>query len=307
MKHKYIRKNTNSYSIIKDSKIHGKFSNLDDALFLRDLLIKNEWDMDSINEIYEVNGEYLLVKVIDDKLHVLARNSEKPSPETIEKLVKRQIRNPNNSKYGLNITKVLNTYVIKKQIAGNDYIFGYYENLSDAEFVRNYLLDHNWNVGEFSQIEYDEETSTYRVVEVIDDKVYVLNTFKSRKDIDIEQCHIEFLNKITKHKLGLANHPSLFELVENIPELEKRFSTKAHDEVWAFKSTENPLNDIIFNLTPFQKSVYDVIDDSAFEDIKKSLIRYKSGNFDEKIRKNLDELEKLGLIFKNQNHYMKRN
>ena len=172
--------------------------------------------------------------------------------------------------------------------------------------LRNFLLDHNWNVNDFSQIEYDEETSTYKVVEVIDDKAYILGTFESESQIDIAKCHEEFLNSISKHKLGLAQHSNPHELTDRIPELEEKFNIKAHDEVWSFKDTQNPLNDIIFSLTPFQQSVYDAIDNSTFDDVKKSLIRYKSRNFDEKIQRNLDELEKQGLIRKTQNHYIKR-
>ena len=59
-------------------------------------------------------------------------------------------------------------------------------------------------------------------------------------------------------------------------------------------------------MTPFQKSVYDAVNHSTFDEIKKSLIRYKSGNFDEKIRKNLDELADSGMIVKNGQYYDKR-
>lgn len=305
MKHRHIRENRNSFAVIRNSRNYGKFNSLEEALFIRNELITNEWDLNSISEIYEVNGEYLIVKVIDEKVHVLARYKQMPSRETIEKLAKRKARNPNNSKYGLNITKIFDTYIIKKQIAGDDYVFGYFDNLQDAQFVRNFLLDHRWNVDEFSQVEYDEDNDNYKAIDVIDDKVYVLDTFKSRDEIDADRCHEEFLNRITKHKLGLAMHPNLDELTDRIPDLEEKFNTKASDDVWSFKNTQNPLNDIIFNLTPFQKSVYDAIDNSTFEDIKKSLIRYKSKNFDEKIQKNLDELEKQGLISKNQDYYIK--
>lgn len=307
MKHKYVRQNGSSFLIIKNSKNYGKFDSLKEALFLRDRLIENDWDLDSIDEIYEFEDMYLAVSIIDEKLAILGEFKQKPDFQTIEKLAKRKARNPNNSRYGLNITRIFDTYIIKKRIAGDDYIFGYFDNLSDAEFVRNYLMDHDWNVSDFPQIEYDDETSTYKVVEVIDDRAYVLGTFESKNQIDIGKCHEEFINKIAKHKLGLAQHSNLHELTDMVPELEERFNIKARDDVWSFRDTQNPLNDIIFTLTPFQKSVYDAVDDSTLEDIRKALIRYKSKNFDEKIQRNLDELEKQGLIRKNQNNYIKQN
>ena len=66
------------------------------------------------------------------------------------------------------------------------------------------------------------------------------------------------------------------------------------------------MEDIIFTLTPFQKRVDDAVDNSTVENIEKALVRFRSGNFTQKIRKNLDELENQGLITKNQNHYIKQ-
>ena len=306
MSEKYIRKNPKSFSIVKNSRTYARFTDMDDAILIRDELVKNNWNLEAIDGIYQIDDSYVLVKVIDEKIFILDRFPEKPDEKTIEKLVKEKLRNPNSSKYGLNITKVFDTYVIRKQIAGDEYIFGYYDRLEDAEFVRNFLMDNHWNVNAFAQIEYDADNDNFKVIEVIDDKVYVLNSYNDETSIDIIDSRRKFLNRISKHKFGLASHDYLSQLTDNISELEERFSIKADDEVWSFEDAENPLEDIIFNLTPFQKSVYDAVDDSTFEEIKKSLIRFKSGNFDTKIQKNLDELVDSGLISKNQNHYIKR-
>lgn len=306
MKRKYIRQNKNSFSIVRANRTYVKLDDLDIALFLRDLLVENDWNLDSLNETCEYDGQYIVLAIIDDRIHVLLKSKERPSRSQISDLTKRKMRNPHNSRYGLNITRVFDTFIIKKQIAGDDYVFGYYDTLEDAEFARNHLMDNMWDVNSFSQIQYDEDSKNYRVTEVIDDKVYVLGSFESKNDIDLDKIHAEFLNRITKHKLGLAEHQYLDELTDRIPELEEKFNTKAQDGTWDFKNTENPLNDIIFNLTPFQKSVYDAVDDSTVGDIEKALIRFRSGNFTQKIQKNLDELIEKGLICKNQNHYIKQ-
>ena len=273
MAEKYIRKNGDSFTIVKNSKNYGKFTSIDDAIFIRDLLINNSWDL-NLDDTYKMDDYYISLGVIDGKIHILDKSKNRPSPERVEKLYKKRLRNPNNSRYGLNITKIFDTFIIKKQIAGDDYIFGYYDNLSDAEFVRNHLLENDWNVMSFSQIQLDTENNSYRVIEVIDDKVYVLDTFKNSDEINLDRCREEFLNRISKHKLGLAQYPHLEELTDKIPDLEKRFNIKTADDVWDLKNTQNPLNDIIFNLTPFQKSVYDAVDASTVEDIEKSLIRF---------------------------------
>lgn len=306
MPEKYIRQNKNSCLIVKNSKTYAKIPNLDDAIFIREFLIENDWDLSKTPQTIKKDDNYLVLTVYDDKIYLLAKYKTMPDSETIAKLVKKHERNPNNSKYGLNITKVFETYVINKQIAGDEYIFGYYDNLEDAQFVRNFLLDHMWDVSQFDEINYCEDSGDFKVVRVIDDKAYVLDSFFS-KNIDLNKVYENFLSKISKHKYGLESYPHLDELSDKIPELEEKFNVKAKDETWNFSNVEaNPLNEIVFNLSPFQKSVYDVIDDSSLEDIKKALIRYKSKNFDEKIQKQLNELINMDLIEKQGENYVKK-
>lgn len=306
MSEKYIRENKTSYKIVKSSKTYAKMVDLDDAVFIRDFLVDNDWNLHKVPQILKNEEVYLVLTVHEEKIHLLAKYKSEPDKDTIIKLVKRHERNPNNSRYGLNISKVFDTFVIKKQIAGDDYVFGYYDNLKDTEFVRNFLMDNDWNVNEFNEIEFDEDTNSYKVVKVIDDKVYILGSFEN-EDIDLNATYEEFLAKISKHRYGLANHPHLDLLKNKVDELENEFGIKAKDQHWNFDGVgEDALNEIIFTLTPFQKSVYDAIDDGAtFDEIKKSLIRYKSKNFDVKIHKNLDELMDLNLIRKEDGIFIK--
>ena len=304
MSRKYIRENKNSFSISRKSRTYGGFASLDDAIFIRDELVRCDWNLDEITGTYEMDDEYLTVGVIDEKIYILSRSHERPSQNEVENLVKIKTRNPNGSRYGLNIARVFDTFVIKKQIFGMEQIFGYYDNLDDAEFVRNFLMDHMWNVNELSQIEHDE-SGAYRIVEVIDDKAYVFDTFKEEGEIDLEKSHRDFLTKISKHKYGLAAHPYLDELKDRIPELEKRFGVTADDDVWSFEDARDPLNDIIFSLTPFQQAVFDAVDGSTFDEITDSLKRFRSKNFEAKISRNLDELEEMNLIEKEDDIFKK--
>ena len=309
MSYKYIRENKNSFAIYKNSKSYGKFKNLDDAILARDILIDNDWNLDNIDtNLIKTDCEYIIIDVLDEKLCFLEKLKTKPDEDTIKKSIQKHKRNPNNSRYGLNITKVFDTFIIKKQIAGDDYIFGYYDNLSDCEFVRNFLMENNWDVSRFKTVEFDKDSDSYKVVEVIDDKVYVLKTSKN-SDIDLNKIYEEFVEKIYKHKYGLSNYPHLDELKDEISDLKSRFNVKSDGGEWNFDNLDDSsdvLNDLVFNLTPFQKVVYDAIGDEAtFEDIKSSCARYKSKNFDEKIRKNLDELIDLNLILKKGEVYKK--
>lgn len=312
MSEKYIRQNKSSFSIVKDSKVYARITLLDDAVFIRDLLIENNWDLDKIPKTVRKDDNYLVLAVIDERIHLLAKYKSEPDKGQIQNLTKKFTRNPNNSRYGLNITRIFDTFVIKKRIAGEDYIFGYYDNLEDAQFVRNFLLDSNWNVNEFSEIEFDEETNTYKAIALIDDKVYIINTYESKDEINLKDSYEKFLAKISKHKYGLASHPELDSLKDKIPELEDQFAIKARDDVWSFENIDDSqpvLNQVVFNLTPFQKSVYDsVTSNTSLEEIEKSLIRYKSKNFTDKILKNIDGLLELRLIEKtSEGNYSKTN
>ena len=123
--------------------------------------------------------------------------------------------------------------------------------------------------------------------------------------------YAEFLAKISKHKYGLASYPSLDLLKDRIPELEDRFQVKTKDENWSFENIDENksiLNQVIFNLTPFQQAVLNSItSDTSFDEIKRSLIRYNSKNFENKILKNIDELIELDLVEKTDGNYSKTN
>lgn len=302
MSEKYIRKNKNNFTVVKNSRTYGKYDSLDVAVFARDLLVSSDWQLDNIHdEIFEIDNGYLVFKVIDDKLFCLGQFSEKPTFDAISKLTRKKIRNPNNSKYGLNISRLFDNYIIKKQIAGDEYIFGVFDNLEDATFSRNFLLEHDWDVNAFGEIEFCDETDTYKIVEVFDDRIYILASYETLAEAEknLENAKSEFLNKIFKHKNGLANYPHLDILTDRIDELENDFQLKTQDDFWNICDVENPLEDIIFNLTPWQKIIYDNAgDEFTFQQLKVKLKRYESKNFDKKIQRYLDELQELNLIEK---------
>lgn len=302
MSEKYIRKNKNNFTVIKNSRTYGKYDSLDVAVFARDLLVISDWQLDNIHdEIFEIDDGYIVFKVIDDKLFCLGQFSEKPTFDAISKLTRKKIRNPNNSKYGLNISRLFDNYIIKKQIAGDEYIFGVFDNLEDATFSRNFLLEHDWDVNAFGEIEFCDETDTYKIVVVFDDRIYILASYETLAEAEknLENAKSEFLNKIFKHKNGLANYPHLDILSDRIDELENDFQIKTQDDFWNIGDVENPLEDIIFNLTPWQKIIYDNAgDEFTFQQLKVKLKRYESKNFDKKIQRYLDELQELNLIEK---------
>lgn len=306
MSEKYISKVKDNYRIVKSigghSTLFGVFKSLEEAIFIRDILVDANWNLNGLEEVYKKEDYYFVVNVINERVHLLAKYKKKPTEKQIEKLTKKKIRNPNNSKYGLNITRVFDVYVIKKQIAGDDFIFGHYGNLEDAEFVRNFLMDNNWNVDLFNQVEKDENNQ-FKCIEVIDDKVCVLGTFKTKKEAldGWDGVHDEFISKIYKNKHGFARYPhlDLFADLKLGDVKDENWDLDKLDDVSAF--------DLIFNLTPWQKIIYDNVNDEfTFEELKSSLKRYESKNFDKKIQKHLDELIELNIVKKSDENKFKK-
>ena len=310
MSEKYIRKGKNSYALVKDSRVFGNFASLEDAIFVRDILVDNNFDIDNFTlEMYLSLDSYVAVSKIDEKLHILGKFKDKPNDKLVEKLIRKRKRNPNNSKYGLNIIRVFDLFMVKKQIAGDEYIFAVSDTLEEVVFVRNFLLDNKWNVGAFLEIEYDDEAENYKIVEVIDDRAYVLDSFKTEKEaqMNLENSKKEFLNRIYRHKHGLANHPHLDSLTGELDNLQVRFDVEVGDDVWNFGDVSDPLSEIIFNMTPWQKIVYDAIDgEVTIDDLCRKLSRYRSKNFPKKIEKNLDELVDLKMVEKLDSNYYKK-
>ena len=303
MGEKYILSGKNSYKIIKDSHVFAKVDSLEDAIFMRGLLLSKNWNIDNFTlEMHLSLDKYYVVAKIDEKLHLLGKFDTKPNDKLVEKLIKKIKRNPNNSKYGLNISRVYEIFMVKKQIAGDEYVFGLYDNLGDARFTRNFLLDNNWNVNAFNEVEFCDESETFKIVKVIDERVYILGSFDTYDEAEenIENSKKEFLNKIYKQKTGLANYPHLDGLTDKLEYLEEEFQVKTTDETWDFtRKVTDPLNDIVFTLTPWQKIIYDAAGETfTIDDLESSLKRYKSKNFTQKIKKHLDELIELDLIEK---------
>ena len=94
MSEKYIRQNKKSCTIVKSSKTYAKIADLDDAIFIRDFLIDNDWNLDKTPQILKKDDNYLVLTVYEDRIHVLAKYKQKPGNATVEKLIKKHRRNP---------------------------------------------------------------------------------------------------------------------------------------------------------------------------------------------------------------------
>ena len=97
MDRKYLRENKNSFNIVKNSKIYAKITAYDDTIFIRDLLIQYQWDLNRVPSVVKNDGEYMVLAVIEDKLHLLAKYKTEPDELAIANLIKKFRRNPKNT------------------------------------------------------------------------------------------------------------------------------------------------------------------------------------------------------------------
>ena len=244
----------------------------------------------------------------EDKSH--KRAMKRLSPVQI----RYESKNPFNSKYGLYVYKSNGYYQVRKSIHGDYRLFGVYDNLDHAYFIRDFLMENEWDTNRLGDIEFNEGMQKYYVIKVID-RVFVLgefDTFEEAED-NIYECYKDFLANIFKHKNGIETHEDLNFLIWQFDQLYLEFDqTVKDDEFWLIdrlpKLEQSPKPkkskysfDSLYGLTPWQKTMRDEIrklekDIFTFDELKDSLSRYKTKNFDMKVRKHLNELVDLGLV-----------
>ena len=116
--YKYIiqRKNGTFY-IIKDDETYGTYTNIQDALHDRDLLIECDWDVTEMNARDETPNKYYDIDLPPSRKYIT--------------LIKKDDRE---------------YYMIRKTINGEQKYFGQYKSFMDAVKKRDELVKNNWSV-----------------------------------------------------------------------------------------------------------------------------------------------------------------
>ena len=77
MSEKYISKVKDNYRIVKSigghSTLFGVFKSLEEAIFIRDILVDANWNLNGLEEVYKKEDYYFVVKVINERVHLLAK------------------------------------------------------------------------------------------------------------------------------------------------------------------------------------------------------------------------------------------
>ena len=296
------------------------------------------------DHVIKFNGEFWVVTRFRGKLKFLGKfNTRNDAKGNVANLIKEFQGNPYGRQYGTYIYKIGEYFDVKKSINNKELLFGSYANLDDATFARDLLVMYDWNLMDILKggpIFFSKIHKQYLVVPVIDDKVVIINHYDSKIDAllnvgeDLEM-YIKYQTKgkqalyrgdskvnryiLKKHRKFwirkkidgelriLGPYDTKWDAIEARDELELRgWQLHNHDEESIFydELDDEDYEDIIFNLSMWQKIVYDTIvrigkvrfslDDLLNHSYLK---RYKSGkNFDEKVITHLNELIDWGLV-----------
>lgn len=151
---KYIRYDKGSYRIDKREKgerISASFDNLEDAVNVRDIYIRNEWMLDlSSPSFFYVNGLYYVLHKPERILNILYKSQDK---EEVLKFKKEYV----DTSY---IKDDGQTWRIIKTVNNKNEWFGTYHSLEEAIEYRDELRKHGWDKKYFEEIYEDSSTKS---------------------------------------------------------------------------------------------------------------------------------------------------
>lgn len=233
-----------------------------------------------------------------------------------------------DNKYDSNIYKRYSGFIVVNSIDGKDHIFGYYDNIKHTYFVRDFLIENDWDLTKFKCIEFDEVCLEYYIIKVIKNRAYIIDGFYTYNEayLNYKKSLKEFVIKVFLHKYGFEKNFYVHELMDVAEDLFLEVDELTNEDSWLIdrlpeiyepktieKSEEVDIDlNLINTLTLWQKKIFDEVNKFGdeiftFDELKSHLLRFKSKNFDNKIRKYLGELIDLKLIIDLGDDNYKRN
>ena len=148
--YKYIVKNHNGFSIVKNNENHGTYRRLSDALYERDRLVKANWCWDDALQLEETENFYERM-TLPKFVHEYSYIYKTPQTFMVYKDGKYMGKTNNKTdayKYAESIggkVKELNeVYRVQKCIDGKTRHFGQYKTYEEARKRRDELIEKGW-------------------------------------------------------------------------------------------------------------------------------------------------------------------
>lgn len=226
-------------------------------------------------------------------------------------------------------------FAVHRAVSGKITYYGSFKELDDAIAVRDLLVSVDWDISAVYENRIYEFNSYFYKFHIFEGMVKIIGKFTSYDDASQNQNNLSNLtyediynpeNQYSKINRYITKRSGKFWIKKNIdgrPVIFGPYKTRsdaidARDEYeengWdvgldeesiysARKDYDDSLDEVVSGMSMWQKIVYDTIvrlDKTyfAFDELLNHsyLKRYKSGNFEEKVKKHLDELVDLGLV-----------
>ena len=239
----------------------------------------------NVGDVISVNGGSINLEIVNvDYMEPPYEENEKISDD---------------SKYDSNIYKKYSGFIVVNSIDGKDHIFGYYDNIKHTYFVRDFLIENDWDLTKFKCIEFDEVCLEYYIIKVIKNRAYIIDGFYTYNEayLNYKKSLKEFVIKVFLHKYGFEKNFYVHELMDVAEDLFLEVDELTNEDSWLIdrlpeiyepktieKSEEVDIDlNLINNLTLWQKKIFDEVnkfDDEifSFDELKRHLLRFKSKN-----------------------------
>ena len=334
----YIYKNNYGSFIISKSikgtnRIFGYFKELNDAKFVKAILIESSWNVNDLNHIYfnQFNSTYDIIGVYNNVVRIL------DSFDSLEDAL-------------INLEDVLNSFEEKKMIWDEPFInrngnllsvhgpdsnyWGSFKTFEDACSARDFLIDIDWNLSKVNYQDIHEYNGYFWRFAPYGNYIKIVAKYTSFDDAFLNQNNLSdfslndlnnpdnqydpinrhiwkkgdkflILKRIGGQIIDFGSYSTKEEAIRARDEFEADNWTVTHDKDSVFydEDYDDSFFDIVSSLSLWQKQIYDSIDKMdgdtfVFDDLLESrnLRHYKHGNFESKVHKYLNELIDLGLV-----------
>lgn len=315
--------------------IYGYYPSYDEAVFIRKLLKENNWDKDYFidNNIFQKDDEYVIIANLEGKIRFLRTFDKYGDALNQRDNVIEDFEIKSHKRKAKYIYKVKNKYIIQKFHNGKMCVFGRYKTFTDAINLKRLLIELNWDISKINETgNIFKIHKEYTVILEDNGQLHLLGIFPSYNEA------LKNRDKLVSDKISYLNSASnpYSKKNKNIRKTKRGYNVskringelivfgvydtyeeaiKARDQLiennWA--TPEKPtakaddLNSIIFNLTRWQKVVFDVIENldkktfqlKELEQFKSSFTRFTTPNkVEKKIKTNIEDLVNLGLLEK---------
>ena len=283
----------------------------------------------------EIHNKYVVFGVNDNKLIVADKyDTESEALENAQKSLEeyKKRKYKTGEKYVASNGK---QFAVQRLISGKINYYGSFKEIEDAVAVRDLLISVDWNISAVYENRIYEFNNHFYKFHIFEGMIKIIGKFTSYEDAsqninNLSDITYEDLydpeNQYSKVNRYITKRAGKFWIKKNIdgspivlgPYKTRSEAIDVRDEYeengWdinldeesiysARKDYDDSFDDIVSGMSMWQKIIYDTIvriDKNYFtwdELINHSYLkRYKSGNYEDKVKKHLDELVDLGLV-----------